>query len=77
MDLANDIANTLLSPDHITNNAKRENSQIYLKKIDELKTPRSVVLENFEEHFEIVSVHIMKEKDYEKYTKEGQTKITL
>jgi len=70
LDLANDITATLISCDMRVVNPKRMNSHIYLKKIDDLKTPRSVVLENFPEHYEIVSVHIMKEKDYEDYLKQ-------
>ena len=67
MDLANDISETILEHEIKIVNPKRENSHIYIKKINDLKTPRSIVLENFESHFEIVSIHVMKEKDYLKY----------
>lgn len=67
LSISEDVEMVLSMPDIIYKNTKRENSFIYIKKIDELKTPRAVVLESSGSHFEIVSIHMIKDKDYEKH----------
>jgi phage-Barnase-EndoU-ColicinE5/D-RelE like nuclease3 len=68
LELINDLPNVILNSDKFLNNKKkRKNSFLYIKKIDSAKTPRGVVVEKIENHFEIVSIHFIKEKDYFKY----------
>ena len=64
LSITEDILPTLLIPDLVYKNEKRDNSIVYIKKIDEDKTPRAVVLEISEFGYQIVSVHLVKIKDY-------------
>lgn len=64
LSITEDILPILLSPDVVYKNEKRENSLVYIKKIDDIKTPRAIVLEVLESKYQIVSIHLVKVKDY-------------